>query len=142
LRFGAIPRQQGLPALYDHGDCESARFVVVAGAKGLLKDSDTDDLLDAAEKRLGTDPHSPDTDGDVIGDGNEVDRYGTNPLYLDIVVRTTMLLTATYTKTVTERTITFSLSAPSVGLVVIASAGIPSVVLLNIWKRRSCSAVT
>ncbi len=46
-------------------------------------DSDGDGLTDDEERALGTDPHNPDTDGDGIGDGDEVHIYGTNPLKSD-----------------------------------------------------------
>ncbi len=42
-------------------------------------DSDADGLLDDEERRLGTDPGLPDTDGDGYGDGDEMDQY-TDPL--------------------------------------------------------------
>ncbi len=35
-------------------------------------DSDGDDLLNADERELGTDPHNPDTDGDGLDDGDEL----------------------------------------------------------------------
>jgi len=48
-------------------------------------DADGDGLSDAAELRLGTDPHNRDTDGDGLPDGWEV-RFGLNPrLDLDAV---------------------------------------------------------
>ncbi|MFC4359233.1 lamin tail domain-containing protein [Halobium salinum] len=46
-------------------------------------DSDGDGLTDAEEKELGTDPNDPDTDGDKIWDGKEVDEYGTDPTEAD-----------------------------------------------------------
>ena len=53
-------------------------------------DSDGDLLSDEAERRLGTDPADPDTDGDGIPDGLEVhddERYpGADPLQQDIYV--------------------------------------------------------
>ena len=42
-------------------------------------DSDSDGLTNSEESSLGTDPNNPDTDGDGINDGLEVDN-GTNPL--------------------------------------------------------------
>jgi gliding motility-associated-like protein len=42
-------------------------------------DSDSDGLTNNEESSLGTDPNNPDTDGDGINDGLEVDN-GTNPL--------------------------------------------------------------
>jgi outer membrane protein OmpA-like peptidoglycan-associated protein len=46
-------------------------------------DADKDGLLKSEEKRLGTDPDKYDTDGDGLGDGDEVKKYHTNPLKID-----------------------------------------------------------
>jgi outer membrane protein OmpA-like peptidoglycan-associated protein len=46
-------------------------------------DPDKDDLTNAEEKQLGTDPNNPDTDGDGLKDGAEVKTYHTNPLNPD-----------------------------------------------------------
>jgi outer membrane protein OmpA-like peptidoglycan-associated protein len=46
-------------------------------------DDDEDGLTNAQERRLGTDPNNPDTDGDGLKDGEEVKRYRTNPLKQD-----------------------------------------------------------
>ena len=46
-------------------------------------DDDNDGLTNAQERRLGTDPNNPDTDGDGLKDGEEVRRYRTNPLKAD-----------------------------------------------------------
>ncbi|MEN0065723.1 MAG: hypothetical protein AAGA48_26530 [Myxococcota bacterium] len=46
-------------------------------------DSDEDGLSNAKEKNLGTNPDIPDTDGDGIIDGAEVDEVGTDPLVAD-----------------------------------------------------------
>ncbi len=43
-------------------------------------DCDLDGLTTAEEESLGTDPNDPDTDGDTISDGQEVNIDGTNPL--------------------------------------------------------------
>jgi hypothetical protein len=48
-----------------------------------LGDSDSDGLSDAFETAIGTDPHRPDTDGDGIPDGVELEHYGTDPLRTD-----------------------------------------------------------
>ncbi|MEM3444710.1 MAG: pre-peptidase C-terminal domain-containing protein [Thermoplasmata archaeon] len=42
-------------------------------------DDDGDGLTNAMEAQLGTDPNNPDTDGDYIPDGIEVNMYGTDP---------------------------------------------------------------
>ena len=48
-----------------------------------LLDSDLDGLWDGAEANYGTDPNNPDTDGDTISDGDEVNVHNTNPLSRD-----------------------------------------------------------
>jgi hypothetical protein len=47
------------------------------------EDNDNDGLLDSKEKALGTDPWNPDTDGDGLKDGEEVDTYKTDPMKAD-----------------------------------------------------------
>jgi hypothetical protein len=47
------------------------------------KDSDGDGLSDDEEKKLGTNPNSPDSDNDGLTDREEVKVYGTNPLNAD-----------------------------------------------------------
>lgn len=47
------------------------------------QDDDKDGLTNAREEQLGTDPENPDTDGDGLKDGAEVDQYKTNPLNKD-----------------------------------------------------------
>src|SRR3989339_201254 len=42
-------------------------------------DYDGDGLTNDRERELGTDPHNPDTDGDGLKDGEEVNDYHTNP---------------------------------------------------------------
>jgi hypothetical protein len=46
-------------------------------------DTDDDGLLDSEEESLGTDPALPDTDGDTLTDGDEVNTHGTDPLLVD-----------------------------------------------------------
>lgn len=46
-------------------------------------DEDMDGLIKKEEKNLGTDPKNPDTDGDGLKDGEEVNLYKTNPLNAD-----------------------------------------------------------
>ncbi|MFO7681422.1 MAG: protein kinase [Chloroflexota bacterium] len=47
------------------------------------QDSDGDGLSDEQERAIGTDPFNPDSDFDLLTDGEEVLRYGTNPLNRD-----------------------------------------------------------
>ncbi len=47
------------------------------------EDPDMDGLINNEEAQIGTDPLNPDTDGDGLGDGEEVKTYGTNPLAPD-----------------------------------------------------------
>ena len=46
-------------------------------------DNDTDGLSNLKEASLGTNPNNPDTDGDTLNDGQEVNVHGTNPLLSD-----------------------------------------------------------
>lgn len=46
-------------------------------------DWDKDGLPNDQEKSIGTDPRNPDTDGDGLKDGDEVNQYRTNPLKSD-----------------------------------------------------------
>ncbi|HEX2214400.1 MAG TPA: hypothetical protein VHH12_13330 [Mycobacterium sp.] len=46
-------------------------------------DSDLDGLLDLDEVIFGTNPNVPDSDGDGLGDGEEVVTFGTNPAKAD-----------------------------------------------------------
>lgn len=61
-----------------------AFFTVVAGSRiQSLDDSDGNQLLDYIEAQLGTNPNNPDSDGDGLTDGQEVNEYETNPLKAD-----------------------------------------------------------
>jgi hypothetical protein len=46
-------------------------------------DRDSDNLADDLEPGLGLDPTNPDTDGDGVADGDEINIYGTDPLNPD-----------------------------------------------------------
>ena len=46
-------------------------------------DNDTDGLSNLKEASLGTNPNNPDSDGDTLNDGQEVNVHGTNPLLAD-----------------------------------------------------------
>ena len=48
-----------------------------------VDDDDDDGLLNGQERRIGTSPSNPDTDGDLLKDGEEVKRYRSNPLKTD-----------------------------------------------------------
>jgi hypothetical protein len=47
------------------------------------KDTDKDGLLDESELRLSTNPFEFDTDNDQLGDGDEINKYFSNPLKID-----------------------------------------------------------
>ena len=47
------------------------------------QDTDGDGLSDEQERHIGTDPNNPDTDFDLLSDGEEVLTHGTNPLDRD-----------------------------------------------------------
>ena len=49
----------------------------------LLGDDDEDGLTQAEEAEIGTDPNNPDSDGDGLKDGEEVNLYNSNPLEQD-----------------------------------------------------------
>ena len=48
-----------------------------------LEDSDRDGLTNLQEYQAGTNPINPDTDGDGLSDGDEVNKHHTNPLLAD-----------------------------------------------------------
>ncbi|MDZ4711147.1 MAG: OmpA family protein [bacterium] len=53
------------------------------GSNSGMLDNDKDGLINMREEEIGTDPENPDTDGDGLKDGAEVDQYKTNPLAKD-----------------------------------------------------------
>ncbi|WP_164518381.1 YPDG domain-containing protein, partial [Bifidobacterium castoris] len=57
-------------ALGEHGSNGAASFTITV--KDSTKDTDKDGLPDKEEEKIGTDPTKPDTDGDGISDGDEV----------------------------------------------------------------------
>ena len=70
----------------ENGTLESEPFVISYTENGIictLIDSDTDGLADIVEEVYGTDPNSPDTDGDGLSDYEEIHITGTNPLKYD-----------------------------------------------------------
>jgi alpha-tubulin suppressor-like RCC1 family protein len=70
--------------IYDHALTQSERNAVTAycmGKYGLL-DSDADGIVDWKEAQLGTNPSNPDTDGDGMPDGWEIN-HSLNPLAND-----------------------------------------------------------
>ncbi|MFA6415978.1 MAG: CAP domain-containing protein [Candidatus Paceibacterota bacterium] len=48
-----------------------------------IKDSDSDGLIDSLEEIRGTNPEKMDTDGDGVGDYQEINVFGTNPVKRD-----------------------------------------------------------
>jgi hypothetical protein len=47
------------------------------------EDPDEDNLVNLDERAVGTNPENPDTDGDSLLDGDEIEKYYTNPLLSD-----------------------------------------------------------
>ena len=47
------------------------------------EDPDNDNLVNLDERAIGTHPEDPDSDGDTLLDGDEIDKYYTNPLLPD-----------------------------------------------------------
>ena len=60
--------------------CPNESIAVVIPVIDCLLDADNDGLNDDVEEAIGTDPDNPDTDGDGILDGQEVNVDGTDPL--------------------------------------------------------------
>ena len=81
------------PLLWDEiGNARSRAIVADTGvlapepslpSLGAETDLDADNYPDAAELEIGLDPGNPDTDGDVVADGDELGIYGTDPLTWD-----------------------------------------------------------
>ncbi len=64
-------------------DYEVAHGLNPNNAVDAQEDPDHDGLTNLREYQLGTDPRNPDTDGDGLKDGDEVNTYHTNPLLVD-----------------------------------------------------------
>ncbi len=85
---GAITTSYDLDA-YKSADAESgdAYYNVSLGltfvSENCEADNDMDGLGKCDEEKFGTDPENPDTDGDGLKDGEEVNTYLTNPLNPD-----------------------------------------------------------
>lgn len=62
------------------GNANKSTNVIV---ESLQIDTDKDGLVDSVESLIGTDPDNPDTDGDGLLDGDEVNVYRTDPLSKD-----------------------------------------------------------
>ena len=60
-----------------------AEPVVADSAVATGTDLDADNAPDSAELTLGLDPNNPDSDGDLVADGDETAIYGTDPLASD-----------------------------------------------------------
>jgi hypothetical protein len=61
----------------------AAEPVATDTAVASVDDADADNYLDALELEIGLDPYNPDTDGDGVADGDEVDLYRTDPFTYD-----------------------------------------------------------
>ena len=80
-----LPNQQdedddndGLPDLW-----ELENGLDSSNAADAVADNDSDGLINLDEYRLDTDPLNPDSDGDGLKDGEEVNTHNTNPLNQD-----------------------------------------------------------
>ena len=72
---------QTAQALAGTATAQTTPMVTLTPGTGI--DSDGDGLTDDEERQIGTDPLNPDTDGDALGDGDEVKNRGTDPLNPD-----------------------------------------------------------
>ena len=63
----------------DTAPVETSEPVAADTAVATESDLDADNYLDAAELEIGLDPGNPDTDGDGVADGDEVNIYFTDP---------------------------------------------------------------
>ena len=67
----------------DTSPAETGEPVVADIAVATAEDLDADNYLDALELEVGLDPSNPDTDGDGLADGDEVNIYLTDPFTWD-----------------------------------------------------------
>jgi len=72
---------EGTDQAYDGYYSIGIGFTLVNGYGG--SDNDKDGLIKRVELEIGTDPDNPDTDGDGLKDGEEVNTYKTDPLNTD-----------------------------------------------------------
>lgn len=70
-----------VPTVYDGFYSAAVGFSFVGGSGS--SDKDMDGLIKKNEKEVGTDPDNPDTDGDGLKDGDEVNNFKSNPLNAD-----------------------------------------------------------
>ena len=80
---GTALAPEAVAALVETTEPVAADAVVADTAVASDTDLDADNYLDAAELEVGLDPTNPDTDGDGVADGDEVDIYFTDPLVWD-----------------------------------------------------------
>jgi hypothetical protein len=62
---------------------DTAAPVAADTAVASAEDLDADNYIDAQELEIGLNPGNPDTDGDAVADGDEVDIYLTDPFISD-----------------------------------------------------------
>ena len=76
---------QGIAAQQTEAALQATGVAATATAEeaARLGDDDEDGLSNSREAELGTEPDIPDTDGDGLLDGEEVNQYGTDPLNPD-----------------------------------------------------------
>jgi hypothetical protein len=79
VEYGFDPLQPGDGALDPDNDGLDNAAEFDFGSHPREADIDRDNLTDAGELLAGTDPNDPDTDDDLLFDGDEVNIYGTRP---------------------------------------------------------------
>ena len=72
----------GTEKTYNDGYYSAALGLTFVNGSGNT-DKDGDGLIKKVEKEIGTDPENPDTDGDGLKDGEEVNTHKSNPLNAD-----------------------------------------------------------